>query len=166
MLYQKRFFSVLLTSLFVFFLNLATLFSSQIGFSQEAGQVINQAADNEQRHGKMERRLGELDLKPEQAAKIKEIRALYHPKMDELKQNLRETRKKIEQLMLSETTLEQAKTQHENMQRILNSIGNLRFEIMWKTREVLTPEQRVKFYQKMQSHHEESKRHHSDRKPE
>ena len=125
--------------------------------------------DNDhRRHNKkekiLERSLEQLDLKLEQSSKISEIKSLYRPKMEELRKKIDETMDEMSNLMLSNPTESQAKAQHDKLQQLMSLSGDLRFEIIWKIHDILTPEQRTKFFQKMKMLREDRKKHHHKQK--
>lgn len=130
---------------------------------QSLAQTSTKDEDRSSHKGKIDRSLEQLDLKAEQSTKIAEIKSFFHSKMEEHKKKLREARDNMSDLMTTEVTESQAKAQHDKLQQLMSEEGDLHFQIIWKIREVLTPDQRTKFFQKMKLAHDRQKHHRADK---
>ena len=86
--------------------------------------------------------LDRLDLSEEQSTQIKGIYRRHYRTNQESRQELREARKEMESLLISEANPNRLRQKHREIQSLNQELGNSRFEAILEVREVLTPQQR------------------------
>ena len=95
--------------------------------------------------------LQELNLSPAQKQKIEQIRRQYQGQINLRKKNLRSARQKLVEMMTGTDPAEAIRSQYQQVLTLRQELEELRFESILDTREILTPEQRQKFADIMQS---------------
>lgn len=121
-------------------------------FSQSLEQNPEQPRGYQQ--GKMQL-LKELDLTSEQQRRLQAIRLQYHNEIDQRQQELSQSTQDLGELMTGTASVDQIRTQHEQVQAISQQLEELRFESLLAMREVLTPQQRQRFATMMQQRRDE-----------
>ncbi len=109
--------------------------------------ITHLRADRNSRKQKLVEKLG---LEPFQQDQIRAIRSQYRPQMKSLREDIREQRQKLAQMMQNNNSESALRSQHNRIIGLRQDIQELRFEVMLKTREVLTQEQRQKWAELMQ----------------
>ena len=105
------------------------------------------------RRGDRDRRgkfMEELNLTTEQQEQIQAIREKYRPQMEERRETLRKEQEILQEMMTGNASRDAILRQHQKVASLRQELGNLRFQSMLDTREVLTEEQRQKFAQMME----------------
>ena len=95
--------------------------------------------------GALKEVLKSLNLTDEQKEKIKAIRQAGKEANKELRESLKEGRKSLKDLMTGDGKKEEILAKFDSLQGSRNKMARARFEQMISVRDVLTPEQRVKF---------------------
>lgn len=102
--------------------------------------------------------LQELELNQAQQQQIEQIRSQYQQAMVRRQKNLHSAQQELINMMIGTDATDVIRTQQQQVVRLRQEIGELRFESMLAIREILTPEQRQKFAQIMRSNRENPKR--------
>ncbi len=84
----------------------------------------------------------DLNLSTEQRDRIKTLHEQAQKEIEGLRQQLLEADKQMRSLLASDTSSEQLRQQHQQIQTLHQQLDNKHFEMMLAEREVLTPEQR------------------------
>ena len=87
----------------------------------------------------------QLNLTPQQKWQIKQIRRRYQSQIVQLKQNLFVAQQQLASMMVGTDSTEIIRAKHQEIAGFRQKLGELHFESMLATREVLTPVQRQKF---------------------
>jgi periplasmic protein CpxP/Spy len=93
--------------------------------------------------------LKELNLTPQQLQQIKQIRSQSRNNLQQQKQALRQTRKELQDLMASNANKEQVQQKYNQLKILKTQIADAQFENTLAIREVLNPQQRQKFAERM-----------------
>ena len=104
-------------------------------------------ADNEivtvkQRHSIL---FQQLNLSSSQKEKIKKIHNQYKQQIRKKNNSLSVLQKQLSDLMVGTESVESIRAKNQQLVNLRQEIGELRFESMLATREILTPQQRQKF---------------------
>lgn len=91
---------------------------------------------------KGEKLVERLNLTTEQRNQMAQIRNKYQPQFNSLMEQIRNERNTLSEMMRSNQSQEQMRSQHQKIVALNQQIQNLRFESMLEMRQVLTPEQR------------------------
>lgn len=92
----------------------------------------------------------QLNLTTEQQQQIAEIRQKYQGQLQPLREKIKVARAEMSNMMSGTATGDEIRDKHQEILTLHQQIGNIRFEILLETREILTPEQRTKFAQLME----------------
>jgi len=95
--------------------------------------------------------LQELDLSSDQVQRIQTVRRRYQPQMMEYRETMQQARQEFEVVMASEASSDEVRQKHRQYRALKTKLDEVRFESLLEIREVLTPAQRVKLAEKMQS---------------
>ncbi len=152
-----RTFSVVTAALLI--LPLGT-YAAQI--NQEANKIpesttnIVNLAQYQVKHGRKHLRgegfkqlLEQLDLTPEQSQQMEAIKEKSRTEKETLRQQMQTNHQEMRSLFTSDSTPEQLREQHEQLQALHQQLANNRFETMLQIREILTPEQRTQMAELM-----------------
>lgn len=96
----------------------------------------------EERKGRL---IEELNLSPQQQQQLEAIRRQRRAELENLKQRMQQLRQEMDQLLSSNAPEASLRAKFAEIQAVKQKMAEVRFEQMLATREVLTPEQRVKF---------------------
>jgi Spy/CpxP family protein refolding chaperone len=96
----------------------------------------------EARKGKL---IQELNLSQQQQQQIETIRQQRRGEIESLKQRMQQLRQEMDQLLSTNAPESSIRAKFTEIQAVKQKMAEVRFEQMLATREVLTPEQRVKF---------------------
>ncbi len=97
------------------------------------------------------RLLQELNLTPAQTQRLRAIRAQHQRSLAQRARSLRQAQQELQQLMAGAAPASQVRSKFRQVESLRQQIAQLRFESMLAIREVLTPEQRRRFAQSLQS---------------
>lgn len=86
----------------------------------------------------------QLNLSPDQAAEIDQIREQNKQDKQAKRDAYRAARDEMQTLMASDASDDELRAQHQVLQNLRRDMGEARFETKLKIRQVLTPEQRTK----------------------
>lgn len=111
--------------------------------AQEANET-DKPNQEEFRQRRQEQFRQELNLTPEQAAEIDQIREQGKQAKQSQREAFRTAREKMQTLMASDASDDDLRAQHQVLQNLHQEMGEARFENKLKIRAVLTPEQRTK----------------------
>ena len=89
--------------------------------------------------------LQQLDLTTEQQEQIKKIHYKYKQQIQKKSNSLAVLQRQLSDLMVSTKPTHLIRAKNQQLVNLRREIGQLRFESMLATREILTPEQRQKF---------------------
>lgn len=110
-------------------------------------------AQRQGREGRGRRGGGELErlnLSSEQRQDIEDIRNQYQEETQGLRQEMREAKQQLQQLMSSNASDGDLRSQHDRVTDLHQEMAQTRFEQMLEIRSVLTPEQREQWAGQMQ----------------
>lgn len=118
-------------------------------------QTIAQNKTDQMPQGRGHLKLMEqLNLSPEQQQKLKDIQSKYKDTISQRKQAVRQATQELRQLMASDATADDIRTKHKQVQGLRQQLEASTFDSMLAMREVLTSEQRKRFAQLMEQHHQ------------
>ena len=89
--------------------------------------------------------LQQLNLSPQQQQKIEKVRLQYQEEIHQKQKNLTLLQQQFSQMMTGTASARSIRLKNQELVKLRQEIGNLRFESMLATRELLTPQQRQKF---------------------
>ena len=125
-------------------LMLCVLSCGLIGFGMtEGAQAGGKGKDRAHEHQEILKR---LNLTKEQKEKLEKIRSSAQTQMKALREKKRATRKKMKDAFSTETSKDELKKIHGEMQAIKAQLSSARFERMMAIREILNPDQRKEFH--------------------
>lgn len=84
----------------------------------------------------------ELNLSPEQMQQIQGIRQGKQAEIQQKTQELAQARKRLQELLVSDTSQNVVRAEHQKVQTLAQEVQALRFEVLLTVREVMTLEQR------------------------
>ncbi|MBJ7899501.1 MAG: periplasmic heavy metal sensor [Cyanobacteria bacterium RI_101] len=94
-----------------------------------------------------ERAMERLNLSAEQRQQLQSIRQKYAGQTEKLETDLRSQQGELRQLMAGSADKETIRKKHNQVTQTRQKLGDLRFEMMLDSREILTPQQRQEFAQ-------------------
>ena len=95
--------------------------------------------------------LQKLNLTSKQKEQIEQIHHQYKHQIQKKRKNLTVLQKQLSDLMVGTESAELIRAKNKQLVNLRQEIGELRFESMLATREILTPQQREKFKEIMES---------------
>jgi P pilus assembly/Cpx signaling pathway, periplasmic inhibitor/zinc-resistance associated protein len=114
-------------------------------------EVIAQAAPNQpSMNERSDQLLTSLNLTPEQQQKIQVIRQEYQGQMRQQQQQMRQLQQELNGLMAGNTPESELRKKHDQFMALKAQMGEIQFNMMLKTREILTTEQRSQLAELMQ----------------
>lgn len=93
--------------------------------------------------------LRELDLEPAQMQKIQAIRRQSREQIDRQRQEIQQGQQELRSLMASDASAEQIREKYLQVKRVREELADTQFNSLLETRQVLTPDQRQKFAERM-----------------
>ena len=123
--------------------SLSTLKSQTPFLKTEA--IIADRAQNITQHNQSFSLLQELDLTEEQQQQIKQIHSRYRQEILQKRSNIAKLQQQLSDMMVGTEPEELLRATNQQLNALRQEIGTLRFESMLATREILTPRQRKKF---------------------
>ncbi len=93
----------------------------------------------------------QLNLTLKQQQQIERIRRQYQQNILRRKKELESLKQQLAQMMAGTNTVAEIRAKNQELVLLQQKIGQLRFESMLATREILTPEQRQKFLEIIES---------------
>ncbi len=91
-----------------------------------------------------------LDLSATQKQQLEAIRQKYQDQMKSVSERLRTSQNELRTLMAGNGSDGEIRAKHTQVKNLRQELGEMRFNSMMESRQVLTPEQRQKFSQLMQ----------------
>lgn len=92
----------------------------------------------------------ELNLSPDQIQRLQQIRKNSQGKTKERRQALQKARQELNQLLQGNASSDQIRQKRQQVQTLQSEVADSNFENTLAIREILTPEQRVKWQQLLQ----------------
>ena len=92
-----------------------------------------------------ERMAQKLGLSADQLTKLRAVKQKYVGDLKTKREALKAAHDKLREAMGSDKSVDDIKALHETIKSLQSDMADLHFKIMLETRELLTPEQRVKF---------------------
>ena len=89
--------------------------------------------------------LQQLNLTPEQHQQIKQIHRQYKQQIQQKKNAISKLQHQLSDMMVGNEPVEVLRAKNQQLSLLRQEISTLRFESMLATREILTPQQRQKF---------------------
>ena len=93
----------------------------------------------------------QLNLTPRQKYQIDRIRRRYQAPITRLKEELRLAQRQLSTMMAGTDSATTIRAKHQQITEFRQELGELHFESMLATREILTPQQRQKFAEFIQN---------------
>jgi periplasmic protein CpxP/Spy len=98
----------------------------------------------------------DLNLTKDQIQRIQKVRKESQLKLKERRQAFQTAKQELSQLIASNATSDRVRQQRKQVQSLRQEVEDLRFENSLAIRDILTPEQRVKLQQLMQTRSRDS----------
>lgn len=92
----------------------------------------------------------ELNLSPDQIQRLQQLRKTSQGKTKERRQALRTARQELDRLLQGNASSDQIRQKRQQVQSLQREVADSNFENTLAIREILTPEQRVKWQQLIQ----------------
>lgn len=99
-----------------------------------------------------------LSLTPEQVQKMQAIRRQYKDQILQTTQQLRQAKQQLSDAIAGTAPADEVRTKHRQVDMLQQQLGDLRFESTLAVRELLTPEQRIKYVETMQKQQQKVQR--------
>ena len=93
----------------------------------------------------------ELDLSQEQKQEMETIHFRSKDQIAQLQEELHQAQQELKELMTSSASTEEIRAKHREAQKLQLRLGELRFESLLAMREVMSPQQRLRFAELMQA---------------
>lgn len=93
--------------------------------------------------------LKDLNLSADQVQKMRAIRNQYQDKISQGRQSVRQSRQELQTLMAGDATEAQIRAKYNQVKLLKQQVSDTQFESILATRNVLNPEQRRKFANRM-----------------
>lgn len=100
----------------------------------------------------------ELNLTSDQVQRMQAVRQQYKDQIAQTSQRLRQAQQELQTLMASTATANQVRDKHRQVVALQQQLGELRFESTLALRELLTPQQRIKYVEHMQKHQQKAQK--------
>ncbi|PSB16318.1 hypothetical protein C7B65_22095 [Phormidesmis priestleyi ULC007] len=94
--------------------------------------------------------LRDLDLKPDQMQKIQAIRRQSRDQIDRQRQEMQQAQQELRSLMASDASADQIREKYRQVKGVRDQLADAQFDSLLEMRQVLTPDQRRKFAERMQ----------------
>ncbi|VXD17894.1 Spy/CpxP family protein refolding chaperone [Planktothrix paucivesiculata] len=140
----------------IFGLSMASLFTS---ITPVMAESIAQAAPTQpQMNDRSERMFKLLNLTSEQQQKIQEIRQEYQGQIRQQQEQMRQLQQELNGLMAKNAPESELRQKHDQFMALKQQMGDIQFNMMLKTREILTAEQRSQLAELMQERRQSPRR--------
>jgi len=96
------------------------------------------------------RLIQELNLTPEQTQRLQAIQNQYQDQISQRRQAVRQARQELVELMAGTASENQVREKHRQVEALQQQAEAVKFDSLLAMREVLTPEQRRQFAERMQ----------------
>ncbi|MBE9011397.1 Spy/CpxP family protein refolding chaperone [Pseudanabaenaceae cyanobacterium LEGE 13415] len=118
---------------------------------RQSNDVIAQAPSPSDRPGRGEMGLlRELNLSPDQLNRIQQIRSRYRDQMKSDRDAARQAQQELRTLMAGSASDDQIREKFRQVKELRTKVADAQFNSMLEIRNVLTPEQRQRFAQRME----------------
>ena len=94
--------------------------------------------------------LQDLNLSPEQTEKIQAIRNRYKDPLSQERQAVQQAQQELRRLMVGNASADQVRQQYKQVETLRSQLMATRFNSLLEIRDVLTPEQRQKFADRLE----------------
>ena len=131
-----------------------TLARPRIQWSQLDAQAQQSPPVHSQRQGLIQ----ELNMTPAQIRQMQAIRKQYKDQIAQRAAQLRQAQRELQVLIASTDSGDKVRQKHDQVKALQQQLGDLRFESMLATRQVLNPDQRRKFVERMQKQQQKSQK--------
>ncbi|MBK4728741.1 periplasmic heavy metal sensor [Oxynema sp. CENA135] len=101
-----------------------------------------------------QRWIEQLDLSQDQQQRIQQIRDRYRSEAESTYTQMMQLRQEMQDLMVGNGSDSQLRSKHDEMMKLHQRMGELRFDQMLEIRAVLSAEQRQQWAQQMQQRHQ------------
>jgi periplasmic protein CpxP/Spy len=101
--------------------------------------------------------LRDLNLSSEQMQQIRAIRGRYKNQLVSKRQAARQAQQELRSLMAGEATAGQIREKYRQVQTLHQQVAETQFNSLLEMREILTPQQRQKFAERMERHRREGR---------
>ncbi|AFY61528.1 Spy/CpxP family protein refolding chaperone [Synechococcus sp. PCC 6312] len=91
-----------------------------------------------------------LNLTPEQASRMQAVREKYKGQMTQAREQLKQARTELRQLMVNGASESQARAKFQQVQQLESKMAELRFQTMLEINAILTPSQRQQLASQME----------------
>jgi len=115
---------------------------------QTVAQTIDQSRPSHNQNGLVQA----LNLTPAQLQKMQAIRKQYKEQISQSRLQLRRSQQHLSNEIAGTAPADQVRATHRRVEALQQQLGDLRFESTLAVRELLTPEQRLKYVQRMQKY--------------
>ena len=120
-------------------------------------QAIAQNTEEQRRPNRKAQLIQELNLTPEQTQQIQAIQNQYQDQISQRRQAVRQARQELLALLAGTASESQVRQKYRQVETLKQQVSDLRFDSTLAMREVLTPEQRRQFAERMQNRRENYK---------
>ncbi len=120
-------------------------------------QAIAQNEEQRRPEGGKARLIQELNLTPEQTQQLQAIQNQYQDQVSQRQQAARQARQELLDLMAGTASEAQVREKYRQVETLKQQASQIRFDSMLAMREVLTPEQRRQFAERMENRRENFK---------
>ena len=100
----------------------------------------------------------ELKMTPDQIRQMQAIHKQYKDQIAQCAAQLRQAQQELRVLIASTDSGDKVRQKHDQVKALQQQLGDLRFESMLATRQVLNPDQRRKFVEHMQKQQQKSQK--------
>ena len=115
-------------------------------------QAIAQNTEAQRRPNRgKEQLIQELNLTPQQTQQIQTIQNQSQDQISQRKQAVRQARQELFELMAGTASESQVRQKYRQVETLKQQVSEIRFDSILAMREVLTPQQRRQFAEKMQN---------------
>ena len=132
-------------------------FGSSVAFANPNFLLSQASAQNTEEQGRPNRGKArlfqDLNLTPEQSQQIQAIQDQYQDQISQRRQAVRQARQELLELMASTAAESQIREKYRQVETLKQQVSDIRFDSMLAMRQVLTPEQRRQFAERMQNRH-------------
>ena len=128
----------------------ANLPQQQSNLVSQNNSNMHLRADKNWRRERRQKFIEKLNLTSEQQTQVQNIRSQYRPQIQNLRENIRSERQKLADMIKTNDSYDNLRSQHERIIDLDQQIHSLRFESMLEMREVLTQEQIAQWADLMQ----------------
>lgn len=135
--------------------SLAAIHNSSLKTANYSWFLVANNSDNPEKQEAQKSILQQLNLSWLQKQRIKQIHRQYQQRILQKKSQLKSLQEQLTVMMAGTDSIAAIRAKNRELVLLRQKVGELHFESMLATREVLTPEQRQKFKEIIESRHVE-----------